>query len=188
MTGETGFRIERSLNGTDFVEAATVAANVNSFDDIRLQSARQYTYRVRAITGGGPGPASNVASATTPALTAIAGSSGADTIHVVRSGSQIHVYLNANPVGQPTYSSEIAALTATLAIDGLGGNDTLRVNSGGQPELGASQLNYQGAAGADSLVVESGGAGSKAPPPAGCSTRQCRTEHVSRPPDSHRTA
>jgi hypothetical protein len=158
VTGETGFRIERSTNGVDFVDAGTTAANATSFEDQRLQSARQYTYRVRALTGGGPGTASNVASATTLPLTIVAGGSGADTIHVVRSGSQIHVFVNENPTGQPTYFSEIAAMTQSLSIEALGGNDTLRVNSGGQADLGIPRVNYQAGAGTNSLFIESGAA------------------------------
>jgi hypothetical protein len=158
VTGETGFRIERSTNGVDFVEAGIAAANATSFEDVRLQSARQYTYRVRALAEGGPGPPSNVASATTLPLTIVAGGSGADTIHVVRAGSQIHVFVNENPAGQPTFLSEIAAMTQALSIEALGGNDTLRVNSGGQAELGIGRINFQAGAGTNSLFVESGGA------------------------------
>jgi hypothetical protein len=103
--------------------------------------------------GGTPGAANTAAP-----LTEVIGTPGADTIHVIRSGTQIHVYVNTPPVGQPTYASELAALGDTLTIEGLGGDDTLTVNPSGQPELGVDALIYNAGAGANTLVVQGGGA------------------------------
>jgi hypothetical protein len=47
-TGESGFKIERSINGTNFVQIAIVRANVKSFSNLRLLPGRTYYYRVRA--------------------------------------------------------------------------------------------------------------------------------------------
>jgi predicted GH43/DUF377 family glycosyl hydrolase len=49
---ETGFKIERcentGLGCTNFVEIATVAADVNTYNDVGLSPEKTYTYRVRA--------------------------------------------------------------------------------------------------------------------------------------------
>jgi titin len=48
---ETGFRIERSVNGGLFVQVGTVGAGVTTFDDSGLDEAVTYTYQVRATMG-----------------------------------------------------------------------------------------------------------------------------------------
>jgi hypothetical protein len=94
----------------------------------------------------------------TPQLDTITGTSGGDTFHVVRSGSQLHIFQNTPPVGQPTYSIALASLSGTLTINALDGDDSLIVNTGGQPSLGLTQLIYNASAGANSLVLENGSA------------------------------
>jgi hypothetical protein len=65
-TNETGFKIERSTNGTSFTQIATVGANVKTFSNTGLKSNKKYWYRVRAYNATGNSAYSNVASATTP--------------------------------------------------------------------------------------------------------------------------
>ena len=67
---ESGFRIERSLNGVDFNTVATVGANVTTFRDSGLAASTTYTYRVAAFNGTGASGYSNTASATTTAAAA----------------------------------------------------------------------------------------------------------------------
>ena len=69
---ETGFIVERSLNGVNgWTQIATPAANATSFsNNSGLSPSTQYFYRVRATNGVGPSNNSNVASATTPAASA----------------------------------------------------------------------------------------------------------------------
>lgn len=62
---ESGFRIERSTNGTNFQQIATVSANVTSFASTGLSRDRTYYYRVRSYNSAGSSPYSNVASART---------------------------------------------------------------------------------------------------------------------------
>lgn len=62
---ETGFRIERSVDGTSWSEFAVVASNVKSFTDTGLVSEITYQYRVRAYNGNGNSGYSNIGSATT---------------------------------------------------------------------------------------------------------------------------
>jgi titin len=62
---ETGFRIERSLDGMIFTVLTTVAANTTSYTDSGLHSFTTYYYRVSAFNAGGSSPTLNVASAKT---------------------------------------------------------------------------------------------------------------------------
>ena len=70
VEGETGFRIERRLDGSgsgDWVEIGNTAANVITFADERVEAGRRYAYRVRAFNGAGTSPYSNVAFVTVQA-------------------------------------------------------------------------------------------------------------------------
>jgi hypothetical protein len=63
---ETGFHIERSLDGTTWTRGhATVGAGVTSFTDTRLARKTPYWYRIRAFNTDGFSAKSNVVSATT---------------------------------------------------------------------------------------------------------------------------
>lgn len=65
-TNETGFRIERSTDGTAFTEIATTGVNVVSYVDASLPNSTQYWYRLRAYNSAGNSGYSNVATGTTP--------------------------------------------------------------------------------------------------------------------------
>ena len=65
--GETGFRVERSPNGSgSWVEIASLGTNQTTYSDTQVSAQQTYFYRVRALNTGGFSPYSNVASATTP--------------------------------------------------------------------------------------------------------------------------
>jgi hypothetical protein len=68
-SNETGFEVERSTNGSSFSLAATVGSNVESWSDTGRSANTTYSYRVRAINGGGESSYSNTASATTGGTT-----------------------------------------------------------------------------------------------------------------------
>src|SRR5439155_3569047 len=82
-TGETAYRIERSIDNLTFAPIGTTTADVTSYADTTALSATQYYYRVIASNSTGDSPTSNVAAVTTPQiapaapgnLTAVAGSS-----------------------------------------------------------------------------------------------------------------
>ncbi len=65
-SNEAGFRIERSSDGVNFVEIASVGANATSFTNTVAPSST-YWYRVRAYSLAGDSPYSNTADVTTPA-------------------------------------------------------------------------------------------------------------------------
>jgi titin len=64
---ETGFGIQRSTDGTNFTQIATVGAGVVNYSDAGLPPSTQYFYRVQALGSGGNSAFSNVANATTQA-------------------------------------------------------------------------------------------------------------------------
>ena len=68
---QTGFRIERSTNGTAFSQIATVSASTTNYSNTGLSSARTYYYRVNATNSYGSSAYSTVASAATPSLPTI---------------------------------------------------------------------------------------------------------------------
>jgi hypothetical protein len=60
---ESGFRIERSTNGTTWTQIATTGANVTAYTNTGLTSGTTYYYRVRAYNASGSSTYSNTASA-----------------------------------------------------------------------------------------------------------------------------
>jgi len=64
-TNETGFKIERSLDGTTFTQIATVGSNVTSYASTGLAVSTTYYYRVRAYNNTGNSAYTNTASAKT---------------------------------------------------------------------------------------------------------------------------
>jgi hypothetical protein len=68
-SNETGFIVERSVNGTDgWAQVGTPPQNATGFSDATAAAGSTYYYRVRATNGVGPSADSNVANATTPAV------------------------------------------------------------------------------------------------------------------------
>lgn len=62
---EDGFRIDRSLNQTDWAILATPASNVTSYQDTGLIANTTYFYRILSYNSGGNSIWSNIASANT---------------------------------------------------------------------------------------------------------------------------
>lgn len=66
-SNETGFSIERSVDGINFSPLTSVAANITSYSNTGLTASTTYTYRLFATNATGSSTASNTASATTQA-------------------------------------------------------------------------------------------------------------------------
>ncbi|QRQ99650.1 fibronectin type III domain-containing protein [Dyadobacter sandarakinus] len=62
---ETGFELERSLNGTNFIKIADLPANTEAFADTGLVPVTRYWYRILAKNTAGKSAYSNIASAAT---------------------------------------------------------------------------------------------------------------------------
>jgi hypothetical protein len=62
---ESGFSIERSLDGTNFSMLDSVAADVVTYSDTNVDADTTYHYQVAAFSGNGTSAFSNTASATT---------------------------------------------------------------------------------------------------------------------------
>lgn len=60
---ETGFKIERSTDGVNFAQIATVVADIVTYQNTGLASGTRYYYRVRATNGSGDSAYSNTANA-----------------------------------------------------------------------------------------------------------------------------
>lgn len=64
-SNETGFKIERSTNGSTFTQIATVGTNATSYSNTGLTANTLYYYRVRAYNAAGNSAYSNTASTKT---------------------------------------------------------------------------------------------------------------------------
>jgi hypothetical protein len=65
---EAGFKLERSGNGVDYSEIATLGAGATSMVDNGVIASSNFYYRVRAYNSAGNSGYSNVAAVTTPAM------------------------------------------------------------------------------------------------------------------------
>jgi hypothetical protein len=63
---EAGFRLERSGNGVEFAEIATLGAGTTAFTDTGLNARTSYWYRLRAFNAAGHSDFSATAGVTTP--------------------------------------------------------------------------------------------------------------------------
>ena len=82
---ETGFRIERSVDGTNWTVVTTTAANVTTFTNSGL-TANTYRYRVLAVNAEGNSQASNVAVAAVGVIDYSGGFLPAGRINLVTNG------------------------------------------------------------------------------------------------------
>lgn len=97
-TNEIGFKIERSVDGLNFVQIKEVGANVTSYTDAGLPNTKQYWYRLAAYNSGGNSAYSNVATGTTPtgpALPPVPAAPGAPVL-VAQAGYLVNVSVRVN--------------------------------------------------------------------------------------------
>jgi len=73
VSGDTGYRIERSTDGVNFTQVATVGTNVPTWNNTRLSTATVYHYRITPLSPQGDGPSTVVTGSTRlPALNGLA--------------------------------------------------------------------------------------------------------------------
>ena len=70
-SNETNYVLERSTDGTNFAEIATLGANVTSYNQTALIPNTLYYYRVKAVNGTESSVYSEVASLTTPPIPSV---------------------------------------------------------------------------------------------------------------------
>jgi titin len=70
-SNETGFKIERSTDGVNFTQVATVGTNVKTYNNTGLSPGTGYFYRVRAYNGNGDSGYTNISAATTQTTSAL---------------------------------------------------------------------------------------------------------------------
>ena len=69
VTGATGYKVQRSLNGTDWADLTTVSDTTTSYADTSVTFSTTYHYRVAAVKDGVDQTFSAAVTATTPAQT-----------------------------------------------------------------------------------------------------------------------
>ena len=67
MSSETGYKVERSLDGVSFKQINSVAANTTSYANGKLTTGVKYYYRIRAFNNAGDGAYTSTVNATTVA-------------------------------------------------------------------------------------------------------------------------
>jgi hypothetical protein len=106
---ETGYQIERSTDGVDWLAVAQVDADINSYIDVGLQPATIYNYRVAAVQGIYLSEYSNEAGAMTwPAIPA----APTDLTATAIASDQVHLTWSDNANNETAYVLE-------HSVDGL---------------------------------------------------------------------
>ncbi len=124
----TGFTVLRSPDGVNFTTlAAGIASTARSFTDSTASSGVTYYYKVVAVDGAISSAASNIASATTIAATAITTNLSSLTWTSATAGYgtvQKNTSVNGNPITLKgvVYPSGISANAASTVTYNLGGN------------------------------------------------------------------
>lgn len=134
---ESGFRIERSANGSNFTEAGTTESGVTNYSNTGLSPATVYYYRVYSYNASGNSEFSNTVQATTqnPPVTAPSAPSGLSATTI--SSSQIDLNWTDNSNNEEGFRiergtdginyTEIATVTANITVfsnSGLSGGTT----------------------------------------------------------------
>jgi hypothetical protein len=119
--GETGYRLERSTDGSTWTTVTTLTANIPSYTDTGLTSSTQYYYRVVSLDAGGDAAVSTMANSYTrpDAVTTLSVTSKTEN-QVVVSWSSVarisgyHVYRVSQDHGTATLVGTMAAGTTTF--------------------------------------------------------------------------
>lgn len=123
---EDGFKIERSTDGTNFTQIATVVTSVTTFTNTGLEPATTYHYRVQAFNSNGVSNYSNISSATTQNAPLGAPSVPSGLSATTISGTQIDLKWTDNSSNEDGFKiergndgisfTEIAQVTANITV------------------------------------------------------------------------
>jgi fibronectin type 3 domain-containing protein len=127
VAGETGYKVERSTNGTTWAQLATTGTDVTTYQDLSVVANTTYSYRVRASNGGGDSSYSPTATATTPgSVTNPLATPGNLTVTNV-AGNQINLQWKDNTTNESGYQIERSSdggTTWTVLSSALSANST----------------------------------------------------------------
>lgn len=126
---ETGYKVERSTNGVDFVEIAPSLGNVTSFTDSNVSAGVKYFYRVRAYNAAGNSGYSNIASATPSGST----SSGVVFISTGSTWKYLDNGSNQGTAWRATSFSDSSWKSGAAQLGYGDGDETTVVGYGGNP-------------------------------------------------------
>jgi hypothetical protein len=126
---ETGFLVERSTDGTNFSQIASLGSNVKAYSSMGLSASKKYYYRVRAVNSAGYSSYSNVANATTTSGTKPAAPSSLKATGV--STSRVDMYWSDNSTDESGFKIERATDGVNFTqIATVGANVTQYSNTG----------------------------------------------------------
>jgi titin len=123
---ETGFVIQRSTDGVNFTDLATVGAEVVAYADLAVSAGNTYYYRVAAFNLAGASAYSNTASVLIPGITPVAPSDLSATLEDV---PLIHLQWADNSADETSFVIELSTdgvnftLLATVPADTITYND-----------------------------------------------------------------
>ena len=119
---ESGFKLERSTNGTSFSQTVALGANVTTYADTSLANGTTYWYRIRAYNSNGDSGYSDVASATAPAL--------ANTAPTISNITNRTINEDAGSGAIAFTIGDVETAAGSLVVSGSSSNTTLVPNSG----------------------------------------------------------
>lgn len=134
-TNETGFVVERSVNGGAFTQIAAPGPRANTgnvtYTDTTVTAGTLYAYRVKAVRGTSSSPYSNTATANVPAVPVAPASF---TVSAVPNGTTARVTLtwtdsSNNETGFRIQRATNATFTAGLQTQTVAANATVRVET-----------------------------------------------------------
>ncbi len=105
-TNETGYYVQRSIDGTNFSQIASLGAGATSYSDTGLAAATKYYYRVSAYNSAGASAFSVVASATTQAATVVVPAAPSGLAAAASSSSTIGLTWTDNATNETGYYVE----------------------------------------------------------------------------------
>ena len=151
-TNESDYYVERSTDGTNFTQIATLSSNATSYSSTGLTASTPYYYQVRAGNAVGYSGYSNTANATTPAqpqsttvfVTSVTPSSSWTNSTIWTATLSVTV----------TDASSAAVSGATVSFTWTGGSGTAVTNSSGVATITTGGINGKKVSSIDMTVAD----------------------------------